>query len=366
MSLHGLSMVRPVALLIALVLFTSGCALLYTFDDQLEQRIDTWIQQQEYGKALATLEYVRPTHAKYDRLLKKKQQILTLSKSLADDTVRRSQQHMKVYQWQEADNLYQQGLEKMPHNPQLESAYQEFNKQRDHYLTTLHYQLFIYKAQWLNKNTRIQHDLAHATPNDSSATRALKQHDEEVQTVYQELLHCGMDSINQNELELAEQCLLLAEQLQPGGKSQTALSQVQEQLALLEKRKTNITPRQTEELLELSKQAMGKNNLKQSQKLFNQIPAKDHSLTPIKQFKKSLDERIANNVSQGIEMGRKLYSQGEVENALAVWNDLRELDPDNEQLDSHIERANRVLNKLKTLKKTEPVVAPPSANKSKS
>lgn len=355
--------VLSLALLMTMIQLIGGCAFLYTFDDQLEQRIDTWIAQQEYSKALDTLEYIRPTHAKYNQLLKKKQHILALSKTFVDDTLRRAQQHTKNHQWHEADKLYQHGLDKMPDNKPLENAYLDFSNQREHYVNTLHYQLFINKAQWLKKSAGIQRELARATPNDSAATRALKQYDEEVQTIHQELIQCGMASIKRNELDLAEQCLLIAEQLYPSSKSHAALDQVQQ---LLGKRQASTTSNQTEELLEISKQAMDENNLKQAQKLFKQISAKDLSLAPVIQFKKMLNERIANNISQGIEMGRKLYSQGEVENALAVWNDLRELDPANEQLASHIERATRVLNKLKMLKKNEPVVAPPSASKGKS
>lgn len=367
MILRVFAIIRPAALLIVIAYLTNGCAFLYTFDDQLEQRIDAWIAQQEYGKALTTLEQLRPTHVHYDQLQKKKQHILTLSKSFAEDTLRRAQQLTKNNQWQEADDVYHHGLEKIPDNKSLESAYLDFSKQRERYLNTLHYQLFIHKARWLNKSAGLQRELVRATPHDSTATRALQQHEEKVQRIYPELLRCGMDSLNLNELELAEQCLLLAEQLQPGGKSLAILNQVQQQLGLLEKRQpATAVPRQTDELVDLSKQAMEKNNLKQAQKLFNQIPAKDYPLASVKQFKKVLEERIANNISQGIEMGRKLYSQGEVENALAVWNDLYELEPDNEQLASHIERATRVLNKLKMLKKNEPVVAPPSASKGKS
>jgi len=66
-----------------------------------------------------------------------------------------------------------------------------------------------------------------------------------------------------------------------------------------------------------------------------------------------MHRRIRENVNQGIELGRKLYSQGQVEQALAVWNKLRDLDPDNENLLSHIDRAERVLEKVKKLREEQ-------------
>ena len=87
------------------------------------------------------------------------------------------------------------------------------------------------------------------------------------------------------------------------------------------------------------------------------IPEKDKRHTLVTTFGRELNSRIDSNVKQGIEVGRKLYSQGEIERALAVWNKLREIDPNNDYLISHIERAERVMKKLGELRQQDPPVS---------
>ena len=100
--------------------------------------------------------------------------------------------------------------------------------------------------------------------------------------------------------------------------------------------------------------------MKEAIALYDQIPADDRQYTQVRAFKKELNARIKSNVTQGIELGRKLYSQGEIKQALAVWNKVRELDEDNQYLISYIKRAERVLKKLDKLQREGTTIKPPA------
>ncbi|MDX1286061.1 MAG: hypothetical protein R3182_13660 [Draconibacterium sp.] len=54
-------------------------------------------------------------------------------------------------------------------------------------------------------------------------------------------------------------------------------------------------------------------------------------------------------IKQRFEAARKLYSEGKTQEALSIWLDLKKLDPDNAKLQSHINRAEKVLRKLEKL-----------------
>lgn len=312
-------------LLIAVAAHMSGCAFLYTFESDLDKRVDTWIANHEYATALATLDHVRPSHPQYTLLQKKKQQVLALQKQQQEELARR-EQHLK----------------------------------------TIYYQLYINKAEWLAKNSRLTRDLERAGLEDSDLAEVLADNSGESILVYRELIRCGQEMMKTSQLRLAEQCFSMAQQLNPDDKFLPAIASLRQQLSDLEKDRASQLSRQGGELLASSQQALQKDDIKQAHKLYRQIPSQDLQNNEVRQYKHELDKRIIAKMTQGIEMGRKLYSQGDVERALAVWNDLRQLDPKNEQLTSHIERAQRVLNKLKRLQKTEPVIAPPTSKKDKS
>jgi tetratricopeptide (TPR) repeat protein len=165
--------------------------------------------------------------------------------------------------------------------------------------------------------------------------------------------------MNIGDLELAEQCFLLADELQPSQALQTTILDIQKQLASKQKPATVTISEHGRTLLANARRKMKDGNLKDAIDLYKQIPARDQKHESVEAFKQELDTRIRKNVTQGIELGRKLYSQGEIKQALAVWNDVRELDPKNQHLISYINRAERVLNKLEQLQKENTTVKPP-------
>ena len=63
-------------LLIFLAVSFSGCTLIYSYSDDLPQRIDQWIVEKKYNTALDTISYIKPTHKDYRVIQRKKKIIL--------------------------------------------------------------------------------------------------------------------------------------------------------------------------------------------------------------------------------------------------------------------------------------------------
>jgi len=329
----------------------------------LDSRIDRWVAAQDYTTALDTLEQIRPSHPQYAQLQQKKLHILQLAKNYETTIIQGANTETKQQHWQAAAQLYRDGIEKLPHSEPLAKAYQNFSHEHQKQLELITFQMNLSRAEWLLKTIPLQHQLQQLSLAEQRSNSTIEQAEEQSGALYRDLVHCGRTSMQNAELDLAEKCFTAAAQLNPEGKRFPAVVDISQQLAELEKRRTTSLSVKGEELLANSRQALHKDNLHQAYKYFKKIPARDQQNSAVIEFRKELNIRISNNVKQGIEMGRKLYSQGDIERALAIWNNARELDPDNEQLDNHIERAQHVLNKLKFLKKNEPVIAPPSTKK---
>lgn len=344
----------------------SGCAFLYTFDSDLEQRVDGWIAEHHYAMALDTLDQVRPSHPQYAALQKKKLHIMTLIQQYEEETVQKSRNLVKQHQWLEADEVFTAALLNIPQSKLLNDSYAQFRIKRERQLKSLACRIHINKAEWTLKNAPLAEELARIQPSEREGLRLQQLRTDESRAMFEDLVMCGKESLKSAELDLAEQSYAVAEQLNPGGRLFHSDINVQQQLAAIEKQRVTILSPKTGELLESSQQALKKDDVKQAYKLYRQIPAHDRQHAEVRQFHKILEQRVTTNINQGLEMGRKLYSQGDVERALAIWTDIRDLAPDNEQLLNHIERAQRVLNKLKRLQKTEPVIAPPTMKKDKS
>lgn len=332
------------------LLLLQACALIDSLDSNLEQKIDTWVAQEEYGRALATLEYLRPSQQNYNALQLKKQKIITAARQFEQDKIRKANSHIDQQQWHAAEQTLDDALDKLPDSEALKIAWQNFLRQREQYLKNIRYQLTASEAERLLRDKPLQAELQRAIPADRAQQRDYSEYQEKTDEVRHTLLDCGLQAMQANELEQAERCFVLANELSPDTELQLTIQEIQKQLGKTSDGKILVLSDKGHAELALARQALNSGNLLLAKQHYQNIPARDKRHTLVTTFAQELNTRIESNVKQGIDVGRKLYSQGEIERALAVWNKLRELDPQNEHLLSHIERAERVMKKLKELR----------------
>ncbi len=341
------------------ILVLSSCAFFNSFNSDLDKQVDIWMAQHEYSKILDTLQYVRPSNPKYQLLQKKRQIAIDASRRYEQTQIANSLNLIEKGKWHEAELTLNNAIEKLPDSKPLQKTYNEFLKQRAEYLNSLYTRLSINKAEWLAKDKPIQQQLSRTLPEDRKTLAAMDEYHSQTRHVYQQLLACGEKATNTNDLILAEQCYRLADKLQPSESIKDTLENIRQKLAHAQvpareqKQHPPSISQLGHNLLEKSKKALDAGKLRLAINQFEKIPGPDKNLDAVKTYGDEMHRRIRENVNQGIELGRKLYSQGQVEQALAVWNKLRDLDPDNENLLSHIDRAERVLEKIKRLRKEQ-------------
>lgn len=354
------------ALALLSVFFLSSCAFFNSFNSDLDKQVDVWMAEHEYSKILDTLKYIRPSNPNYQLLQKKRQQAIEESRRYEQAKITKSLNLVEKGQWHEAELTLKSAMEKLPDSKPLRKTYQEFLKQRTVYLKSLYTRLSINKAEWLVKDRSVQQQLKLTLPEDRTTRDAMEEYREQSLHVYQQLLSCGNDATNSDNLVLAEQCYRLAYKLQPSADIGDTLADIRQKMSRTQPASTQQKqppPSMSQlgrNLLEKSKKALEAGQLKLAINQYARIPGSDKNLEEVKMYGVEMNLRIRENVNQGVELGRKLYSQGQVEQALAVWNKLRDLDPDNEYLLSHIDRAERVLEKLKKLRKEQKTETPPA------
>jgi tetratricopeptide (TPR) repeat protein len=332
---------------------------MHSFDRDLDSKIQQWMREQEYSKALDALSHVRPNHKQYQQLIKRKSEVQRAADRFEKVKLREVYAHIEAEDWQAAESTLNYSMAKLPDSKKLQVAYDDFIKKRAHYLKGLYYQLSINKAEWLVKNKSVQKELSRTLSDDREAKKVEKQQQKEIAEVHKQLNICGIEALNIGDLELAEQCYLLANELKPDKQTEKTILDIQRKLAKQQKRKPLLISKRGQKLLETAKSSLKQGDLKDALTAYKKIPNKDKKHALVVAFKQELNSRIKASVKQGIKLGRKLYSQGQIEQAVAVWNDVLELDPKNEYLKSHIERAERVIVNLDKLKKQESTIAPP-------
>jgi len=346
----------------------SGCAFLNSLDRNLERQVDVWMKQHEYARVIDTLRYIGPSNPNYKSLQRKRQLALAESKKYEQTEIARAMTLMEKGEWYEADITLQDAMDKLPPSMALDKTYRDFSAARDQHLKDLYCALYRNKADWLIMNRPVQEQLKKTQPDASKTQRIFSQYDNDTTQVYAELLDCGKDAAGRNDLQLALHSYKLASKLRTDKALNTTLARLQQVIdrkrAVTQSGQAQALSQLGQNLLDKSKQALAAGDLKLAIRHYEKIPDADKQLPPVVAYDADMNRRIHENVRQGIELGRKLYSQGQVEQALAVWKKLRDIDPDNENLLKHIERAERVLDKIKQLRKeqTQSSTSQPAGN----
>ncbi len=345
--------------IISFGLVLGGCSLFPNLYGDLAKQIDSWIIQHEYEQARYALENVRQNHPQQALLKQKKTKLRKAIDEFEKSTVHNVKTLTQQRQWQKAKQSIEFGLDKLPQSQPLQKAQQTLNQKREQHVFQLQCQRTINHASALTNNTAIYTELAQTLPENAQTQSEFAHHQASLQTTHKALVHCGMQAQDSNNLYLAEQSLVAAQTLQPDKTLQPTINAIQQQLAKQQKQRVRVLSKKGKRQLKQAQQKMASGKLKHAIVDYEKIPAKDKRHQHVQAFKTELNQRVKNHVSQGIEMGRKLYSQGEIKQALAIWHNIKELDPGNQYLISHIDRAQRVLDKLDTLQNEQSTITPP-------
>lgn len=340
-------------------LLPGGCAYLSSYSADLSDNIDTLIQQQEYGEALQRLKYVRTSHADYKRLMQQKKQIDKLVVKYERQTIQKADKLTRQGKWYTAQITYEQALGKVPQSEKLRKAQQAFLIKRDNYLKQLELSLLLNRANWLIKNASTQKKIVRILPDDYQRYEELRDYPDKVDETADQLVGCVQSALDAGDYNLAETCLKLAERIGSKNIDKKQLAIANKKLARAEKTEVKRQNDITRALIAELKQGYSQDNLIRARQQLNVLEKQNSRNKTAIKLRKQLDKRYRQGIDQKIAAGRQLYSSGKIQEALDVWNSLLEIDPGNQKLQGHIDRAERVLKKLQRLSNEGAVVQPP-------
>lgn len=345
----------------------SGCAQYYARASDVTERVNNWVHDGEYAKALNLIAQVKPSHPDYATLQAKLPAIQRAADTFEGRTISEAQRLTREEQWQQALDTYNEGLSKLPDSQAIDKARTRFLRQRKEYLRQLDIKLLISQAQYLSRDQPLREEIAQVDPHDRKAGRRLKQQNKDVKQAAQELVQCGQSALDQQDTYLAYRCLSLANRLDPNETTQEALSKAEQLKSREDGRRRHAIERKlgrqraqrTHTLLKDYKQAFNRGDLLHARDLLEEAHALQPDNTEINRLVPRLNREIKKQVQNGIEQGRRQYTLGHIQRAVDIWTSLRRLDPENKQLNEHIDRAQRVLDNLQAIEQRGPSIQLP-------
>jgi tetratricopeptide (TPR) repeat protein len=358
-------MIRSLTI-IMLALLLGGCSHYYATRSDVSSRVDEWLKQDKYGNIFYTLDNVKRDHPQYQKLQKMLPEIRQSARQYESRISKEALELARAHQWQEALERYEQGIDKYPQSTLLRNEKQRFLNDRDEYLQYLDRKFSYDQGEWLLKALPRQQEIVRTNPRDSEQKERLEELQELARQTEKQIGRFGLEAMKAEKFLIADRYLSLANNLHPRSEYRIALAQIQQKSLPTPKSKPAQKDYQTkkkklntaqlnrfhqyfEEAYEREEWSEAKNYLEQIQRL-----------SPMSKRTQEADNKLAlkinDYIQQQIKLGEHQYSQGEFERALKTWESALPLDPDNEDLNKHIIRAQKVLKNLEELEGRSPSV----------
>ncbi len=350
---------------VLLITFVQGCAYISARSSNLLEKIDLLVEQQYYGQAQAILSKVPTSHPDYSQVLVLTETVDKQAKAYEQQALAEGDELEQAGRWQVAIEHYEQALSLLPSSEPLTQALQALQLKRDQRVATLELNQLIAQGEWLRQRDLTREELMLITP--SSWFKARRQEDaqRESKKVAVALGKEGELALAQGELLRAQKILDLAWQLDPTPEIETARKNLvtqQEQVAA-NKLRSQVADQQKQrqavmnsrkhmrKILQGSfQQALADRELSDALDYIARLKLLGELDEDEQQLVQQLEFLIEKQVNEGLNLGVEHYGLGEYQEAIASWQRVLEVDPENRQAQAHITRAERILEKLQRLR----------------
>lgn len=342
----------PRLLTLLLLLTLNGCAYLASVSGDVDSHVERWVAEQEYGKALAALSHIKPEHPDYAALMKKRAAVAHRAGQYERETVNQSMELARQGQWEQALERTALALSRLPDSSVLQDSQRRLLQQQAARLEQLDLELLLARGEGLLRLLPVYGTRASVAPHTWSTQSDLRAAQAEAARIGAELTRLGRTALEHKELDKARRTLTLALRLHPAPETKHANQELLRRLgppAPAKAASKTAREDETQELLQRYRQAYADKNWGEAQRLLALLELQPTPPDEVAQLRSELNAEVAEAVNQHTERGIALYSRGKYEQALAAWRKAQQLDPANERVNAHAERAERVLEKLRTL-----------------
>jgi tetratricopeptide (TPR) repeat protein len=359
---------RPVAsLLIALIaLLQSGCVIITSYA-KLEPQLEQWETNREYGRSLDALGQIDPKDPDYIRASAARKQVEKHAADYEQQIRKETYQKQVKGDWAAALDQYDEALSKHPKSVVIKDGLAKLHQQQRETLDTLERKRLIAHGEWLRDVLPIYREIARVDPRSSEAQSRLKRIIGEAEGVSQELALIGNKALADNDTDNAEETLPLAFELNKepvieeslktlrnkqklAAEKQRETRRRNEQKAQLEREKKERTLRA---MIKRYDSAFAKQDYLVAQEQLAEIEKSAPQYSNLATMRSTLQKAVDTRVSQLFDNGVSAYSRGLFEQAAREWRSVLKLDPSHQQAKENLDRAEKVLHKIESLKEKQ-------------
>jgi len=342
-------------------ILSSGCQTITRPGEKasIPETVDELVIQDEYGKALQKLGSIAPTHPDYDVLQTKKKLVLKKAQSYERRNIIRAVNLSERSKWSDALNVINDALSRYPDSKPMHETRLKILSERREYMQTLNYRATISRAVCLLNEKPWREKRALIDPDDRTAQWELASLQKEINNSTTNLVECGRQSIINSNLELASDCLSQARVMRPHDEDLKYIISLQKKIsgkvkkASLKKQKSVAVQTVANIIKARILRSIDKKDFNTAKIALARLIEVVPDDREISAYRKRYQLALARQVNLIIDRGTVLYRHEKIAQARSVWETAQKIDPDNKEVQKLIQRADKVLGKLKQLRSNQ-------------
>jgi len=221
-------------------------------------------------------------------------------------------------------------------------------------------QLLISKTSALRNQMPILEQLARSNPDESDYVRQMEETQKELLRLSQDLSECGWRHFKRNNA-LAKDCLTLSLSLHPNEQDERLMQHLLAEQHQ-DREKTESEQRAQREMawkrrnqtrLDEATRLNESGQLTEARRVLKILLKEDPKNETALSLLSNVESRLKSYLENLLNAGDRLYREGEIEGAKATWRAALTLDPQDTRAREKIERAQRVLDNLENLRRSD-------------
>lgn len=336
-------------LLILLSLSFSGCSLIYSYSDDLPQKMNQWIAEKKYKLALNTISYIKPDHKHYSVLKRKKAIIRKKMAAYEETSIKQSNKYSEQGNWIAALNLLNEVEGNITNTKNIEAQRTKLLKKRSKVITAYENDVLNSQAEHLANKMPLYKKINNTVYKNEKNELDIAKFDRSRQETSLKLRKRSEKQYKKGQYDNALTTIDHALKLNPDEYIVSDLNKLKENIAKETKLRKTAYLIEIKTLINKLSQGYSHDILKETKEKIIWVNKIKDNETVYSGLILKLKKHLAAGIKQRSGAARNLYSKGKTQEALSIWIELKELEPDNAKLQSHIERAEKVLLKLEKL-----------------
>jgi len=345
--------------LLLLLLLLQSCAQ-FTFQNSETDRLillDQYLSAQSFDKALTLINDTPEEDPQAKELENRRTMVVDKLRSFEKQTITDALEQEHNNEWPEVKLRYKEALKKSGPSKVLEDAQLAMLSRFQERMDGLEHEELIVTGECLQKKISLLQDLHESDPEERKIKSRYHRAQKDAEKIALKLSQLGEQMLAEKNLSMAGRILPLVVKLAPGPEADAAMdrlkSQRKEKSLKKQKSRKKVARKKNKKSFEDFNKAMADAKLAEARRYLSQLTPAMKKTMAVKLMQERLQREINEYVQEELSTGNSFYRAGNYEQAIKAWQNIVELEPDNEAVKSKIERAHVIIENLTTLRERQ-------------